>query len=384
MTSKRLLLIVVATWCLLSARAQGEFKIEGQLQGAENKKVMLYRGDDKHQIVDSAIVKNGGFVFAGVLNTPCEYAMLLLGDVSDNHNNTQWQLALEPGTTTIKGSLFNGNDVLVSGGKTQTELNGLNEELKPLMQQLVALNNEYGAAHTQTERDAIQARMEPIAETYKQRKRTFYQTHPNSYLSPQYLMEDMNSMSYQKLLEIYEGFSEQVKQWGWQVSAVKKELDILARVQPGMVAPDFTATDINGKPFTLSKLKGKVVIVDFWASWCVPCRKSNPHMRQLHNKYHKKGLELVYVSDDDNNPAAWRKAVLQDALAGEGYHHVLRGLKWDRSKGSAGMDHTNDISDKYAIHLLPTKYLIDRDGRIVCKIGEAENERLDQLIEKLL
>ena len=74
----------------------------------------------------------------------------------------------------------------------------------------------------------------------------------------------------------------------------------------------------------------------------------------------------------------------KDQLTGEGFHHVLRGLKWDRSKGLAGMDKTNDISDKYAIHYLPTKFLIDREGKIVCKIGEGEDAKLDEQIEDLL
>ena len=74
----------------------------------------------------------------------------------------------------------------------------------------------------------------------------------------------------------------------------------------------------------------------------------------------------------------------QDKVVGEGYHHVLRGLKWNRSKGMEGIDRTNDISDKYAIHFLPTKYLIDKKGNIVCKIDEKEEAVLDTRLETLL
>ena len=105
-------------------------------------------------------------------------------------------------------------------------------------------------------------------------------------------------------------------------------------------------------------------------------------MRELYAKFHDRGLDFVFVSDDDTSPDKWRKAVEQDQLIGDGYHHVLRGLKWDRSKGMEGMDHTNDISDKYAIHFLPTKYLIDRKGNIVCKIEE--NTDLEAMIAKLI
>ena len=107
-------------------------------------------------------------------------------------------------------------------------------------------------------------------------------------------------------------------------------------------------------------------------------------MRELYDKYHSRGLDFVYVSDDDRKPEAWRKAVEQDKLVGEGYHHVLRGVKWDRSKGMEGIDRSNDISDKYAIHFLPTKYLIDKKGNIVCKIDENENAVIDARLETLL
>ena len=106
-------------------------------------------------------------------------------------------------------------------------------------------------------------------------------------------------------------------------------------------------------------------------------------MRELYAKYHQKGLDIVYVADDDSRPENWKKAVEKDQLVGDGYHHVLRGLKIVNPE-TYTMDKTNDISDKYAIHFLPTKYLIDKKGNIVCKINEGEDAKLDAMIEKLL
>ena len=251
------------------------------------------------------------------------------------------------------------------------------------MAQFEKLNGQLAKAKNDKQRKAIGEQLEKVRSQIGGLSKKFYTTHTDSYLAPYYMRYDTGRMSYEELKSTYGALSERVKLYG-DTKDIEKEIENLANVQPGATAPDFTAQDINGKQFTMSSLKGKVVIIDFWASWCKPCRASNPHMLELYKKYHDRGLEMVYVSDDDSNADAWRKAVSEDQLTGDGFHHVLRGMKWDRSKGAAGIDHTNDISDKYAIHYLPTKYLIDREGKIVCKINEGEDKNLDETLERLL
>ena len=101
-------------------------------------------------------------------------------------------------------------------------------------------------------------------------------------------------------------------------------------------------------------------MIDFWASWCVPCRKGNPHLLQLYSKYKKKGFEIIGVSDDDSNHAAWRKAVEQDKIGV--WKHVLRGLK---KMENGRYDKSEDKSEAYGIHTLPSKILVGPDGVII-------------------
>ena len=384
MMKTRFLTSLVLTTCMLgcclTASAQGKYSLKGVITNADGEKVYLRYGTFEEFSLDSAVVKKGKFQFKGTMDRPYAGAILYMGRL-EGRNAKYAQFSLEPAKMTVELDANHFNQAVFHGGKTQEEDNSLKAQTLETTRKLQELNDAYDAAKTNEEREALKAQMAPYSKAASEARDNFIKTHPDSYLTPKFLRYAMGRMSYQELKQVYDGLSDNVKKYG-DCDEIVKELTALERVQPGKLAPDFTANDINGRPFTLSSLRGKVVIIDFWASWCVPCRQSNPHMLDLYKKYHLKGLDMVYVSDDDRAEAAWKKAVEQDKLKGEGFHHVLRGLKWDRSKGYAGIDHTNDISDKYAIHFLPTKYLIDRDGRIVCRIES--DEQLESELQRLL
>ena len=378
---KKILFAVMAAVMAVSCTESNKYVINGTISDKDGQTVYLQYQIGDSTVKDSTVIADGKFMFKGQLDRPYREGTLAMGDLNANYGQDAdyLRIALEPGTITVntEGML---KDATVTGGKTQTEMNALMAELKPCTDKMEEMNKAYYGAETDALRDSLRAAMEPIQKQYGEITSNFYKTHGDSYLAPGYLRFDTGNMTYEEIKAVYDNFTDEVKQYGDGIEDIKSELDALEKIQPGKEAPDFTAEDINGKQFTLSSLKGKVVILDFWASWCKPCRASNPHMLQLYKKYYDKGLELVYVSDDDSEPEKWRKAVEEDKLVGDGIHHVLRGLKWDRSKGLAGMDHTNDISDRYAIHFLPTKYLIDREGKI---IGKVNDEELDAKLKEI-
>lgn len=135
----------------------------------------------------------------------------------------------------------------------------------------------------------------------------------------------------------------------------------------------FSKTDINEKPISLEDFKGQYILLDFWASWCGPCRAGNPHLISLYKKYHDKGVEFIGIASDDNNIPAWHKAIKKDRVGI--WRHILSGNK---RKG-------NDIGDKYAIHTLPTKILIDPTGKIIGRYGaDGENDAaMDKKFEEI-
>jgi len=139
------------------------------------------------------------------------------------------------------------------------------------------------------------------------------------------------------------------------------------QIKKGRQAPELTLPDLEGNILTLSSLKGKVVLIDFWASWCVPCRKNNPHLVQLYNKYHDQGLEIFGVSIDDH-PANWKEAVAQDQLS------------WLQVNDNKGWNAPSIIA--YDLNAIPSSFLVDKLG--IIRQVDLEGRRLENEIKSLL
>ena len=135
--------------------------------------------------------------------------------------------------------------------------------------------------------------------------------------------------------------------------------------------PEFSKniTWLNTTPLTKEDLKGKFVLLDFWASWCLPCRESNPHLIELYKRYHKAGFDVIAIAEDDDAVTSWKKAIQKDGTAL--WHNVLSGRKGNKSS-------PNSITYKFSIGALPTKILIDKNGTIIGRYTEADEKAMDE------
>jgi|HubBroStandDraft_1064217.scaffolds.fasta_scaffold342781_2 peroxiredoxin len=135
----------------------------------------------------------------------------------------------------------------------------------------------------------------------------------------------------------------------------------------GKPAPEIALSNMEGNQVSLADLKGRVVLIDFWASWCGPCRYNNPRLVKLYQKYHEKGFEILGVSLD-NNPASWKQAVQQDKL------------EWIQVNDNQGWDAS--VAKLYRVNAIPVSFLIDKEG-IIREI-DMEGRALESKIKSLL
>ena len=141
------------------------------------------------------------------------------------------------------------------------------------------------------------------------------------------------------------------------------------KIKIGMQAPDFTAPNPQGKQITLSEIKGKVTIVDFWASWCKPCRIENPNLVKLYEKYHSKGLEIISVSlERANQKDIWIEAIKKDQL---NWYNVSNLKFW-----------TDPIAQTYSVNSIPATFILDENGTVVAE--RLRGAELEAKIKNLL
>lgn len=172
--------------------------------------------------------------------------------------------------------------------------------------------------------------------------------------------------------EYFSGFREQVDRMAQQADAARLQEEQQAQLEDlvpiGSPAPDFTQNSTDGKPISLSSLRGKVVLIDFWASWCRPCRMENPNVVKLYGKYRPKGFEILGVSLD-RSKEAWMDAIRQDGL---NWKHVSDLAFWN-----------NAVAQQYGVSAIPYTVLVDRDGKVLAKNlrGPALEAKLAEVLQ---
>jgi len=332
---KKLILVLIILCLQVGAFAQTHFTFSGTILGGSGIKASLYYiNSDGKTISNDYPLKNGKFIFEGEINGP-QYVLFTVFKKKHFENElNDTAFFLEPGSITTTACGYGHiHDLKIIGSKTQEESVALQKKL------------DRGDSKHDIE--------------YRQ----YIISHPTSYVGVFWLNMYASKWPLNTVKAIYSKFSPAVKNcmYGRQIQS---KIMAIENSVINKEAFNFSTVELNGKPIRLSDFKGKYVLLDFWASWCVPCRASMPHMVKLYKKYNKAGLEIIGVSDDDTDPKAWKKAMKKD---GTGiWRNVLDGAVFTKDP----IDKSPSISNEFAIHSIPSKILIDKNGIIIGRYDE--------------
>jgi len=322
-----LISVILVTGC---GKNPNKLNLSGIVKNTSSGVIYLQRYENKSFFtIDSTIINDGKFQFTTEVKLPEIYGLAI-----DNSGNP-----------------FHSFIIFLDNNPITVELDTINEFKNTVVTGSVEqdLQNEFSKKYRTPIGDILTEHPKSLAALY-----TFYRYY--SYrLSPEEIRANL------QLVDSSFSDSEYVK--------VLEELaDNLEKVSVGSKAPDFQAKDTDDKVVKLSDYLGKsYILIDFWASWCIPCRKESPELKDVYEKYKEKGLEIISVSLD-HKTEHWLEAIQQDGLPW---------IQWVDYNAWAG-----EGVKTYGVRLIPYKFLIDKDGIIVAK--NLRGEDLEKLVGTFL
>jgi thiol-disulfide isomerase/thioredoxin len=346
-----------------SCSGNGGYTLTVRGEGIDSLKIVLQNRTDhtarEPEIVNPVVQTKGKAVFEGLVVAPC-LSSLRLGEKNTSSfvlSNTAIEIIIDPVTGEISE---------IEGGYQQD----MKEEYERLMN-TGAKEKLYKALRSAERGTDTYSRLtdslRALSTDDKRIQTKFIEEHPDAMMSPYALWSMYGSVGEEEAIRLLNLIDTALSRQA-QYVFVAKTIRAWERTPVGSEIPDLVQNDVNGNPVSLSDFRGKYLLIDFWASWCSPCRAANPGMVELYKEYNSKGIEFLGVSLD-KDAEAWKKAINDDKL---GWNHVSDLRYWD-----------NEISRYFGINSIPATILVDPEGKIVARKlhGEELEARLAELFE---
>ena len=324
------LFVILSAYCF--SQKSSNFSLQGKTRDIPDGTVLLLQDMLTNKVIDSAVVKNNSFLLETKLGSFPVEVVLFSGESSAK------MIWLENNKMTFNSTNTIFRDAVITGSKTDSLVDIFRKESR-----------------------ALQSYEEKVANEMK-----FVQNNPNNLASAYTLSVMASVFGKEKSTELFSKMSQENQQseYGKKISSLLLELNDLKPVEIGEKYRDFSMVNQNGIEKKLSDFNEKVTLLEFWASWCMPCRQENPNLVKTYNRFKANGFEILAVSLDDNKED-WLKAIQKD------------GLNWEQVSDLKGRN--NKAALLYQINAIPQNVLIDRNGLII-----GLNLRGENLIEKLI
>jgi peroxiredoxin len=363
---KTIYLAAVVLMALASCKNSKQFSIDGKVENAGTiKKVLLYETD---QLVDSAFLnEKSEFKFTRSSPGPNFYSLAIEGKtfLVIARNGDELEFSTDYTDTT--------NDYTIKGNEESEkvrEFNIVGTKYSKIFQQI---QDQYGASVTANpaKNDSIRNAFLPVfkknLDAFAEETIKFAEENTDN-LAGFYAITSITDPKYEPQLIHFADAIKSKYPDNETVQSFLKRMEGIKPVSVGQKAPDFELPTPDGKLVKLSDQKGKYLLLDFWASWCAPCRAENPNIVKRYNEFKDKGFNILSVSLDDDKQA-WTQAIKADNLA---WTHVSELKKWD-----------GQITNTYKVDGIPASFLLDPDGKIIAKnlTGDDLNDFLSKTLK---
>ena len=368
--------ILLAGLVIFMAACESEnegYKISGTIQNAPDgqKLIISELNDSNTQVVhiDTVEIKEGKFE----IDLPeKEQPTISFLSIEGSRGNVVYIADNTPIEFKVYSDSIYSSEI--SGGADNEVLSTYLESVKGISKKLGEHRN--AAREAMMNKDSVtlqnlQAFQEQLFEEDKQTKASLVESNPNSIVSVMILQDMLNTSAYSsaELKGFYEQLSPEVKELPL-AKIVKTRLDKMSKTAVGSKAPEFSAPTPEGNELALNDALGKITLVDFWASWCKPCRVENPNIVEAYKKYHDQGFNIIQVSlDRPGQKDKWIKAIEDDKLGA--WNHVSNLMFWQ-----------DPVAVNYGIRAIPAAFLLDENGKIIAKDlrGDALGQKVGEVL----